>query len=156
VELRAGKLFFAFDGNNGELIARSKERFEISNLDGEVTFAPAEGGARQLVFDSSGRPPIVFTALAPLTPTAAQLADYAGNYYSEELDAVYKLAVKDGKLVLTRRKYGPLVPQAVAQDVFAVPGTGSIRFTRDAQGHVTGLVFSRGRIKNLRFDKQPQ
>ncbi len=156
IELRTGKLFFVFDGNNAELIPLSKERFRLASFNGEVTFATADNGARQLVLASPGRQPLVFVPLTPLVPTVAQLAEYAGSYYSEELDVVYKLAVKDGKLTMARRKYGPLVPQAVAQDVFAVPGTGSIRFARDAQNRVTGLVLSRSRIKNLRFDKQPQ
>jgi CubicO group peptidase (beta-lactamase class C family) len=156
MEVREGKLFFAFDGNNAELTPLDKERFRLGGFNGEVTFANAGEGARQLVLTSPGRKPLVFSALRPFIPTAAQLAEYAGGYYSEELDVVYKLIVKDGKLLMTRRKYGPLAPQPVAQDVFTVPGTGSLRFTRDAQNRVTGLIFSRGRIKNFRFDKQSQ
>lgn len=156
VELREGKLYLAFDGNSAALNPLGKERFRLAGPNAEVTFTPGENGARQLALNFPGRTPITFTALALLTPTAAQLAEYAGNYYSEELDVIYKLSVKDGKLTMTRRKYGPLVPQGIAQDVFTIANAGSIRFTRDAQNRVTGLTLSRGRIKNFRFDKLPQ
>ncbi|MGH9940540.1 MAG: serine hydrolase domain-containing protein, partial [Blastocatellia bacterium] len=153
VTLTGGKLFFAFDGNNAELIPLGEKRFQISGFNGEVTFESPSEGARRIVLTPAGRRPIVFDALAPVTPNAEQLAEYAGDYYGEEIDSVYKLAVQDGKLTMRRKKYRPVEMTPVAKDVFTAAGSGSMRFTRDKQNRVTGLVFSRGRIKNFRFDR---
>ena len=56
-------------------------------------------------------------------------------------------------LTVKRKKQGSVEITPVAKDVFTTAGSGSIRFTRDKQNRVTGLVYSRGRIKNFRFDR---
>lgn len=156
VTLTGSKLFFAFDGNNAELIPLDEKRFQISAINGEVTFESPSEGARRIALTSPGRRPIIFHALTPATPTAEQLAEYAGDYYGEEIDSIYKLSVQDSKLVMKRKKYRPVEMAPVARDVFTAASSGSIRFTRDAQNRITGLVFSRGRIKNFRFDRLPR
>jgi CubicO group peptidase (beta-lactamase class C family) len=153
VTLTDGKLFFAFDGAYFELIPLSEKRFLIGAFNGEVTFESPSEGARRIVITSPGRSPVILDALAPATPNAGQLAEYAGDYYGEEIDSVYKLTVQDGKLTMKRKKYRPVEMTPVAKDVFTAAGSGSIRFTRDKQDRVTGLVLSRGRIKNFRFDR---
>ncbi len=153
VTLTGGKLYFSLDGNNVELIPLSEKRFQIAGFDGEAAFEPATNGAWRVVLTSPGRKPVTYAALAPATPNAEQLAEYAGDYYSEEIDSIYKLAVQDGKLALKRKKYGPADLTPVAKDVFTVAGSGSVRFTRDNQNRVSGLILGRGRIKNFRFDR---
>jgi CubicO group peptidase (beta-lactamase class C family) len=156
VTAAGGKLFFNFDGSGAELIPIDEKRFQISAINGEVRFeAPAEG-ARRIVFTAPGRKPIILNAIAPTTLNAGQLAEYAGDYYGEEIDSTYKLVVQDGKLSLTRKKYRPAEMTPVGKDIFTAVGGASIRFTRDNQNRITGFVFSRGRIKNFRFDKLPK
>jgi len=155
VTLTDGKLYFAFDGGNAELIPLGEKRFQISAINGEVAFESPSEGARRIVLTAPGRTPVTFDALAPATPNAEQLAEYAGDYYGEEIDSIYKLTVQDGKLTMKRKKYRPVEMAPVAKDVFTAPGAGSMRFTRDNQNRVAGLVLSRGRIKNFRFDKLP-
>jgi hypothetical protein len=153
VTLMGGQLFFAFDGGSFVLIPLSEKRFQISAFDGEVMFESPSEGLRRIAITSPGRSKVILDALAPATPSAERLAEYAGDYYSEEIDSVYKLTVLDGKLTMKRKKYRPVEMTPVAKDVFTAAGSGSIRFTRDKRNRVTGLVLSRGRIKNFRFDR---
>ncbi|HEV2666018.1 MAG TPA: serine hydrolase domain-containing protein, partial [Blastocatellia bacterium] len=158
VTLTGDKLFFSFDGGYFELIPLSEKRYKILAPDGEVTFeSPSDGapsdGARRMVITLAGRSPVILVALAPATPNAGQLAEYAGFYYSDEIDSIYKLMIQDGKLTVKLKKHGSVEMTPVAKDVFTTAGSGSIRFTRDKQNRVTGLVYSRGRIKNFRFDR---
>jgi CubicO group peptidase (beta-lactamase class C family) len=153
VTLTGEKLFFTFDGGNFELIPLSEKRFKISSPDGDVTFESPSEGARRMVITLAGRSPVIFEALAPATPNAEQLAEYAGFYYSDEIDSIYKLTIQDGKLRVKPKKQGSVEITPVAKDVFTTAGSGSIRFTRDKQNRVTGMVYSRGRIKNFRFDR---
>jgi hypothetical protein len=71
-----------------------------------------------------------------------QLAQYAGTYKLKDSEAIYSLAVVDGKLVGTRDKRKPATWNAEASDVFFIPGDNRIRqiFQRDASGHITGFV----------------
>jgi len=87
-------------------------------------------------------------------PAAAptHLADYAGTYSSEELDVKLTIAVKGDQLVLRRRPGDEFVMKPVYADDFETP-IGSLRFSRDARGRVTGFGVFSGRIRDVRFRK---
>jgi CubicO group peptidase (beta-lactamase class C family) len=83
-------------------------------------------------------------------PTIA-MADYAGTYVSDELDAQFVVA-RNGTLVLTRRPYETFELRPMYVDDFeAGGGLGSLRFARDARGKVTGFSFFAGRVLDVRF-----
>jgi len=100
-------------------------------------------------------PPIcAHQAMPPADPTA-RLAEYEGDYYSEEIDATYRVAIKDGKLALMRKKNSPLTLQPAFRDGFSTLSIlGNIRFTRDAQSRINGFTLSAGRIRSFRFVKK--
>lgn len=50
------------------------------------------------LFAEWSQEPDTFQTIEVVSPTAEQLADYAGDYYSEELQVTYKLVLEDGKL----------------------------------------------------------
>jgi hypothetical protein len=65
------------------------------------------------------------------------------------------VTLKDGNLVVTRRKFAPVQLTPRFKDAFASPGIlGVFRFTRDEQSLITGFRQSAGRIRNFRFVKQ--
>jgi CubicO group peptidase (beta-lactamase class C family) len=104
--------------------------------------APATNGE-----DEAPAPPATHIAIS-----AAELAAYAGRYYSEELDTTYTLQVEEGTLALAaRRLNGTLVPSA--RDEFTL-GSKVLRFERDAQGRPSGFRVDAGRIRNLRFERK--
>ncbi len=90
-------------------------------------------------------------ALGPLTP--ARLQEYAGEYYNDELPAVYKLVVEKEVLVFTHRNApkGPL--KAMAPDKFSVK-LMNIEFTRDKKKKITGFLLGAGRAINIEFIKK--
>ncbi|MFL5612048.1 MAG: DUF3471 domain-containing protein [Gemmatimonadaceae bacterium] len=85
--------------------------------------------------------------------TPARLAEYAGTYTSEELDAQLVIAVRDNQLVLRRRPADEFALEPMYDDDFSSP-IGSLRFSRDATGRVTGLGIYSGRIRNVRFARR--
>jgi hypothetical protein len=83
-----------------------------------------------------------------------ELAAFAGSYYSEELESVYRVSVDGTALKLrrgSRRQVFTLQPGA--KDEFRVPGS-VIRFRRGPDGVVTGLVVDADRIRGLAFEKR--
>jgi CubicO group peptidase (beta-lactamase class C family) len=91
---------------------------------------------------------------SPATPPAVAKvespASYAGDYYSEELDASYRLVVEGGELRV-RRRYGAIAAlEPAGQDRFRVRGL-MFAFTRDAAGAVTGFSLSEGRVRDVMF-----
>jgi CubicO group peptidase (beta-lactamase class C family) len=85
----------------------------------------------------------------------AALAALAGTYRSPELGATFTLTVRDGALGIDAgyRGFEPMRP--LYRDGFALSGGRIARFTRDARGRVTGFVVWAGRVRHLRFDREP-
>ena len=85
----------------------------------------------------------------PVAVTPSELRAYAGSFYNHELDIVYALEVRDGVLVLElREESSALVPYG--DDRFAWRRR-TLRFSREADGTVTGFALSLGRERSLRF-----
>ncbi len=98
----------------------------------------------------------------PPTLTSRQLAEFAGEFLSAELDATYRLAVVDGGLVVRIEQGLPLEVAPVAGDRFefsfhprgwSEPQPVSLEFERNAAGAVTGFGLSSGSERRLVFVK---
>ena len=74
-------------------------------------------------------------------------------YRSDEIEATYRLVVKDRGLRLERIKSTPSVLEPLVADTFSGQ-PGVIRFTRDAAGAVTGFVLEAGRVRGMKFWKE--
>jgi CubicO group peptidase (beta-lactamase class C family) len=94
----------------------------------------------------------VLVRMEPFTPDAAQLSEYAGVYRSDEMDAVFRIAIKDGQLRLERTKLRPSAIDPMFKDTFRAP-TGVLQFNRDAAGRVSGFLLEGGRVRHVRFWK---
>jgi hypothetical protein len=78
------------------------------------------------------------------------LSEYAGAYYSEELDATYRFVVEGG-ILLIKAKDSPRVGMvSPAKDEFRRLGQ-SFSFTRNDQRQITGFLLSGGRSRGIQF-----
>ncbi|HJR58071.1 MAG TPA: serine hydrolase domain-containing protein [Vicinamibacterales bacterium] len=118
-----------------------RARLTIQEEAGEVQLKPA--GSTQ-----------VFVRMDPFAPTADQIAEYAGAYRSDEVDAVFRMSVKDGALTLERSKLRPNPLEPLIKDAFRSQ-PGIVQFTRDGQGRVTGFLLQGNRVKHVKFWKEP-
>ena len=66
-----------------------------------VSFEEQPGGAVHL---NPGNSAPVFVRMEPYTPSADQIAEFAGTHRSDEMDAVFRMTVTDGALRLERSK----------------------------------------------------
>jgi hypothetical protein len=83
-------------------------------------------------------------------PTAADLAPFAGDYYSDELDVTYHLAVQGDGLGLSYRATPERVLQPQRPDTFRA-GMLVLTFQRDASGRPTAFEVEAGRVRHMRF-----
>jgi hypothetical protein len=155
-----GKLWVNVVGTNPlgfQLSPLSATRFRAVNspVNAEIEFQ-RQGSAGPLAMQvtPAGQKPATFTPVELFSPTPAQLAEYAGEYYSEELGVTYRLALEEGRLVFKHKhaSKSPLFP--TIKDELRVEGL-SLNFTRDEQGRPSGFTLNAGRVKNLRFVRAP-
>jgi len=85
----------------------------------------------------------------------ADLATYAGRYFSKELDTVYTVELEDDGLVLRHRRLEDVEMTPKVTDTFNGSGAISeIKFVRNENGELTGLMASNVRTLNVWFKKQ--
>ena len=112
--------------------------------------AAGKGPAFTLWFGA--QKPARYERIEPLTVTPEVMQALAGSYFSDELEATYRLAVKDGTLVFAQRNAptDPLVPTAVDQ---FTAGTLALRVVRNATGSVAGFWLDGPRARDFWFEK---
>ncbi|WP_284349546.1 serine hydrolase domain-containing protein [Roseisolibacter agri] len=93
-----------------------------------------------------------YEPMAPATPTARDLAAYAGRWRSEDAEATWQVRAAGDTLLLRdpRGRETPLVP--AWRDAFTAAGT-VWRFERDAAGRVVRLVASQDRVWAMPFTR---
>lgn len=89
---------------------------------------------------------------AALAIPSEELKEYAGEFYSDEIQSGFHLFVEDGILHLGRRGEQDLPMQAVGENRFTVRGW-TILFLRDGENRISGFRLSSGRVRNLLFEK---
>ena len=90
-----------------------------------------------------------------LSLSADQLKRFEGNYWSDELQITYCLAMENGALVLHMRNLPPRKLTAAAKDEFQISDIGvTLKMTVNGDA-ITGFVVDAGRTRGMRFDKRP-
>ena len=109
--------------------------------------------------EPNNRGQLEFENVELVEPESDQLAQYAGQYISDELAATYRLIVRDGQLWLrvNSRRWEQL--DATVRDEFIPhirePTDGRlIRFLRNENDDVTGLSIGHFRVTAVRFEKR--
>ena len=106
----------------------------------------------------SGKPD-VFVPVKPPLDSPQQLPDYAGTYYSDELNADYKISLQGSSLAL---RIGDSIETRLVPlyaDFFTIPGGEiNLSFTHDARGKITGFVFNsageKRQVKGITFKRR--
>ena len=95
--------------------------------------------------------------------SSTELAEFAGSFFSTELDATYRFAVEDAGLTVRVEQQPALAVAPVAEDEFRVEfesrgwaaSPARLEFERNSAGAVTGFSLSSGSERGLVFEKQP-
>lgn len=158
VYVRDGKLWYHRNaGSESELSSAGADRFRMLGVpdEVEVTFALSEtGNPLKLSLVINGAKPIIYEHVEPAHELPAQLAAYAGTYYSEELDAKYEIVFQDNKLAVRRQSSADITLSPQYADVYAdTENLGGIRFLRGKGRRVSGFVLNAARVKELHFKK---
>ncbi|HJU89457.1 MAG TPA: serine hydrolase domain-containing protein [Gemmatimonadaceae bacterium] len=133
-----------FVGNNEFLFSESDDGARL-------TIQPAtRARARTLTWREDGSTPEVFEGIDAAQPTPAELSAMAGTYFSEELQALYTLAVVDGALELRGRNRPPTrLRPSVRNEFTSQSGSVVLRFEKPDSTFTLGI----GRVKGLRFER---
>ena len=82
------------------------------------------------------------------------LAAYAGEYYSEEVDARYRVAVTNSALSFRTGTSDPTLAWRLSSDTFEWNGYYTVEFVRNGP-RVTGFDVTNDRMRRVRFVRMP-
>jgi CubicO group peptidase (beta-lactamase class C family) len=110
------------------------------------------------ILTKSGKPDI-FVPVKPPFDSPEKLSEYVGTYYSDELNADYKISLKGNSLSLQIGESLETRLIASYADFFTISGGEiNLSFTRDDKGKSTGFVFNSGAderdVKGITFKRQ--
>jgi CubicO group peptidase (beta-lactamase class C family) len=145
-----GDSLFEVGGERGRLIPLGNDRFRAGSGT-ELRFeGDPKAPSRMIVRTTSDDVTFVRADSAVLTP--AQLAEYAGDYRSDEVETTQTWKVENGKLVVYAgyRRLGVLEP--AYRDAFTRGGS-VVNVTRDSKGRITGYQIESGRVRHLKFTR---
>jgi CubicO group peptidase (beta-lactamase class C family) len=132
------------------LIPLSERRFRVAEQSVELEFTP-NGELVQKTLAWPARQPVTLRRAEPSRATRAQLEQYAGSYYSEELGASYTISATDSTLVLKTRWGSDRTVRPAYAETFA--GDFLLTFTRGREGGIDGMLMSSNRVRRVRFDR---
>ena len=99
-------------------------------------------------------PPIRYRRTERVVPSLRAVTALAGDYRSAELDVTYRLAMVNGRLVLTSLRDPEPVPLIPAERDRFDAGFSRIAIERGRNGEAVGFTVTTGRIRNLHFVRQ--
>jgi CubicO group peptidase (beta-lactamase class C family) len=120
----------------------------------ELTFELKKGKPAALTLTAKDTLPMRFEKFQSFTPSANDLAQYAGVYTSSELPAKYRFGSQDGHLTLGVNWREPTALIPTVRDEFQDPSLGtSIVFHRDGAGHIDGCDIFARQVRHIAFTK---
>ena len=131
------------------LIPLSTTKFKYRGSQRTLTIVP--GSPVKIRVEAPNARSVEYVAVP--RPRQESLAAYAGDYRSPELDARFHLIVARDTLQLDRGWEAPVPLLPLYRDGFSAGDFGLVRFERDRQGRVTGMVLWDGRVRHLHFER---
>lgn len=144
-----------------ELTASSDTSFFLNVVDALIDFHVNENGStNSFTLHQSGRD-IVFNRIGENHKiTDEDYTGLQGEYFSEELQVIYRIVPKDDKLILEAPDFGDIVPipataplEYIDKDRYSVPSR-EIRVLRNNNHQITGFYIDFGRATNIEFTKK--
>ena len=145
-------LFTIAGGDRTRIVPLGGGRFRAES-GAELRFEGDPASPTRMLVRTTGET-VTYTRADTVALTPAKLAEYAGDYRSNEVEATHSWRIDKGQLVLyvNERRLGVLEP--TYKDGF-VRGGNVIDVQRDAKGRITGFLVEAGRVRHLRFTRVP-
>ena len=149
VTMREGRLIW--DGNAArQLIPLGDDRFRLANQPFELRFLP-DGNLDS--YTLSGRRWVHYERKAPARTGRGAMEEYAGEYFSEELNSTYRVVANDTSVTFQTGTSAPIPARPLFEDGFAARNY-NVLFTRTAGGRrVTGFRITSGRVRDVVFTR---
>lgn len=153
ISFEKSQLFLQVSGRKSPLAPLSAMEFEVLETPRRTLIRfekPEKEGPMRMQIAVEGEEPTAYEAFREVKLSPAQLQEYEGPYFSDELQVTFRLALRKGRLHFVHRN-APVPPlRPTLHDWFSVRGW-TLHFIRDNKGKITAFILNASRVRNLRF-----
>ncbi len=136
-----------------DLTATTDSTFNLIGVNASITFHRNEdGSADSLTLHQNGNH---IAKKLYWNPSIDEFQEYAGHYFSEEIETYYTVSMEDSSLMLNNYQFNEpneLSPANVDAFSAGFP-IAEVKFIRDEEGNITGFEASNGRTRGVFFEK---
>jgi len=127
----------------------SERSFYVEAFRAPVEFGRENGGqVTNLLYRGINAPKLSVPEL-----TSGRLAEYVGDYWSEELRLAGRIEIKDGKLASHQRSGNWVYLMPTETDRFDAADGFVLEFTRNPVSEITGMRVSGDRVRRIRYKR---
>ncbi|MCB0474947.1 MAG: beta-lactamase family protein [Flavobacteriaceae bacterium] len=144
------------ENNETPLIPINQNTFKMLNTDSDVTVTFINGNSKkQMLVQVDDQSIINFETVNSRAAKARELAQYAGTYYSPELETSYTILVKVDTISVYHPRHGYIAAKLLFPDIISADWpVNIIQIKRNAKNKISGMLVSNGRVRNAWFEKQ--
>lgn len=135
------------------LIPVQQNTFRVSDWDSQIKFETLADETIRLTVGGKNST-TVYTRVKPWNGKIEDLRVFEGDYWSDELETVYHLMVKDEKLTIQHRWLGEIPLEPISDNIFKTDWNYFVKFLRNKEGDVSGLSINSGRTLNVHFERK--
>jgi CubicO group peptidase (beta-lactamase class C family) len=137
--------------SRNKLIPVSQNTFGMEDSNGQIQIEKLTDEETQLTIINNTK--TVYNRVEKWVPNESDLTAFEGDYWSNELETVYHLTVKDKKLNINHRWLGNLSIEPISKDFFKSEWGYYVKFARDNDDNISGLSIYSGRTLNVFFQR---
>jgi CubicO group peptidase (beta-lactamase class C family) len=143
--------------NNGWENIYPVDQMKFLSLDGQSSFIfeQDESGEVTHVLITQNNKEFSAIKIQPYKPNPAELAEYSGSYFSDELLTSYTVTLRDSVLCVQHQRHSDFILEPESKEVFNAEGFfGQFRFERNQDNQISGFRINFGRVQKLLFTLQ--
>lgn len=148
--------YFRSETRISPLVPIASNKFKMLGVDTKliVEFDSQNPETKSMTVTIEDGTPLLFHSYQPLSNPNEQVKQYAGRFYSPELESTIDILVRDSNLVGHHGRHGDFPMKILKSDILQITGVGIAKVKRDANNTITGIRISNGRARNVWFEKQ--
>ena len=135
---------------NEVLIPVNKNTFRIEGQEDEFRIEILDDGTTQLTSASNN----IYHRIDPWNPGLEELSKFESDYWSDELETLYHLELRDEKLTIQNRWIGEVTLEPITRDFFRMEWGYYVKFNRNPEENISGLSIFSGRTLNVKFQRK--
>ena len=148
-------MFLQVPGQRFALTALSETEFLFDLASARIAFQMnKDGKVHQFVWKQAGGEQVA-PRVVLVKPTPEELKEFAGSYFSDELNLRFRVEARGEALVMSRPDAGDIRLAAEIQDRFTsgVRAVPAIVFQRDARKQIIGFTIDSDPLRDVIFKK---